>query len=129
MMQDPIADMLTRIRNAQSANKLKVCMPISKKKMAIASLLKEEGYIQSFKLLSNTINRLEIVLKYFQGKPVIESIQRISKPSLRVYRNKRNLPIIMSGLGTAIISTSCGFMSDKQARHKGIGGEVICYII
>lgn len=127
-MQDPIADMLTRIRNGQTANKTAVSMPSSKLKVAIASLLKEEGFIEEFNVEGDTKPTLEIVLKYFQGKPVVETIQRISRPGLRIYKKKDALPKVMAGLGIAVISTSKGVMSDRAARQAGLGGEIICYV-
>ncbi|CAL4325674.1 30S ribosomal protein S8 [Buchnera aphidicola (Protaphis terricola)] len=126
-MQDPISDMLTRIRNGQSANKYSVKLPASKLKNSIIKLLKKEGYITDYIKSKNKLE-VEIVLKYFKGKPVIEMIKRVSRPSLRVYKNKNNLPKVMAGLGIAIISTSYGIMTDQTARKLGFGGEVICYI-
>ncbi|AKZ65886.1 30S ribosomal protein S8 [Candidatus Palibaumannia cicadellinicola] len=127
-MQDPIADMLTRIRNSQIAKKTTVFMPSSKFKEAIANLLQEEGFIESYQIEGKIKPKLKIVLKYFQGKPVIESIKRISRPSLRLYKKKDALPKIMGGMGIAIISTSKGIMTDYAARQAGIGGEIICYV-
>ena len=128
-MNDPISDMLTRIRNGQSSNKKTVSMPSSSAKKAIAEVLKNEGYIIDFELIAeNSIDNLVIQLKYHQGLPVIEDIQRSSKPGLRVYKNKEDLPQVLGGLGVAIISTSAGVMSDKEAREQGIGGEVICTV-
>lgn len=128
-MNDPISDMLTRIRNGQSSNKKTVSMPSSSAKKAIAEVLKNEGYIIDFELITeSSIDNLVIQLKYHQGLPVIEDIQRSSKPGLRVYKNKEDLPQVLGGLGIAIISTSAGVMSDKEAREKGIGGEVICTV-
>ena len=127
-MQDPIADMLTRIRNGQAANKVAINMPSSKLKVAIANVLAAEGYIESVKVLEGAKPELEITLKYFQGKPVVESIQRVSRPGLRIYKRKDELPKVMGGLGVAVISTSKGIMSDKQARKEGLGGEVIAYV-
>ena len=128
-MNDPISDMLTRIRNGQSSNKKTVTMPSSSAKKAIAEVLKNEGYIIDFELITeNSIDNLVIQLKYHQGLPVIEDIQRSSRPGLRVYKNKEDLPQVLGGLGVAIISTSAGVMSDKEAREKGIGGEVICTV-
>ncbi len=128
-MNDPISDMLTRIRNGQSSNKKIVSMPSSSAKKAIAEVLKNEGYIIDFELITeNSIDNLVIQLKYHQGLPVIEDIQRSSRPGLRVYKNKEDLPQVLGGLGVAIISTSAGVMSDKEAREKGIGGEVICTV-
>jgi len=128
-MNDPISDMLTRIRNGQSSNKKTVSMPSSSAKKAIAEVLKNEGYIIDFEVITeNSIDNLVIQLKYHQGIPVIEDIQRSSRPGLRVYKNKEDLPQVLGGLGVAIISTSAGVMSDKEAREKGIGGEVICTV-
>lgn len=127
-MHDPIADMLTRIRNGQSANKYSIIMPSSKLKESIIKLLKEEGYIKDYEIFGTTKPQLKVILKYFQGKAVVETIERISRPSLRIYKNKKNLPTVMAGLGIAIISTSQGVMTDRSARQEGIGGEVICYV-
>lgn len=127
-MQDPVADMLTRIRNGQSANKNSVKMPFSNLKNAILVLLKKEGYIQDFNVQGHKKLELEIFLKYFKGKAVIEKIQRVSCPSLRIYKKKNDLPKIMAGLGIAVISTSQGVMTDSMARRLGLGGEVICYV-
>ncbi len=127
-MQDPISDMLTRIRNGQAANKTTVSMFSSKLKVAIASLLKEEGFIKDYKIIGNTKPMLELVLKYFQGKQVAESIQRVSRPGLRIYKKKDALPKVMAGMGIAVISTSKGIMTDRAARQAGLGGEIICYI-
>ncbi|PJG84875.1 30S ribosomal protein S8 [Conservatibacter flavescens] len=127
-MQDPIADMLTRIRNGQAANKVAISMPSSKLKVAIANVLAEEGYIESVKVLEGSKPELEITLKYFQGKPVVESIQRVSRPGLRIYKRKDELPKIMGGLGIAVVSTSKGVMTDRAARQAGLGGEIICYV-
>ena len=127
-MQDPIADMLTRIRNGQAASKIAVNMPSSKLKVAIANVLAEEGYIESVKISEGAKPELEITLKYFQGKPVVESIQRISRPSLRIYKREDELPSVMGGLGIAVISTSKGVMTDRAARKAGLGGEIICYV-
>ncbi len=128
-MNDPISDMLTRIRNGQSSNKKTVSMPSSSAKKAIAEVLKNEGYIIDFEVITeNSIDNLVIQLKYHKGIPVIEDIQRSSRPGLRVYKNKEDLPQVLGGLGVAIISTSAGVMSDKEAREKGIGGEVICTV-
>ena len=128
-MNDPISDMLTRIRNGQSSNKKTVSMPSSSAKKSIAEVLKNEGYIIDFEVITeNSIDNLVIQLKYHQGIPVIEDIQRSSRPGLRVYKNKEDLPQVLGGLGIAIISTSAGVMSDKEAREKGIGGEVICTV-
>ena len=127
-MQDSIADMLTRIRNGQAANKIAVSMPSSKLKVAIANVLADEGYIESVKVLDGVKPELEITLKYFQGKPVVESIQRVSRPGLRIYKRKDELPKVMGGLGVAVISTSKGVMTDRAARQAGLGGEIICYV-
>ena len=127
-MQDPIADMLTRIRNGQAANKVAINMPSSKLKVAIANVLAAEGYIESVKVLEGAKPELEITLKYFQGKPVVESIQRVSRPGLRIYKRKDELPKVMGGLGVAVISTSKGVMTDKEAAALKIGGEVLCYV-
>ena len=127
-MQDPIADMLTRIRNGQAANKVAINMPSSKLKVAIANVLAAEGYIESVKVLEGAKPELEITLKYFQGKPVVESIQRVSSPCLRIYKRKDELPKVMGGLGVAVISTSKGVMTDRAARQAGLGGEIICYV-
>ncbi|MBD1574402.1 30S ribosomal protein S8 [Vibrio sp. S17_S38] len=127
-MQDPISDMLTRIRNGQSANKVAVKMPSSKLKVALATLLKAEGYIADFAVDGEVKPVLEVTLKYFQANPVIEQIQRVSRPGLRVYKNKDTLPTVMGGLGVAVVSTSKGLMSDRAARKAGLGGEIICYV-
>ena len=127
-MQDPIADMLTRIRNGQAAAKVSVAMPSSKQKVAIAQLLKEEGYIADIKVSGDVKPELEIELKYFQGKPVVELIQRVSRPGLRIYKKRGDLPKIMNGLGIAVVSTSKGVMTDRAARKAGMGGEIICYV-
>ncbi|MBE2894530.1 30S ribosomal protein S8 [Pasteurellaceae bacterium HPA106] len=127
-MQDPIADMLTRIRNGQAANKIAVNMPSSKLKVAIANVLAEEGYIESVKVSDGVKPELEITLKYFEGKPVVERIQRISRPGLRIYKRKDELPSVMGGLGIAVVSTSQGVMTDRAARKAGLGGEIICYV-
>ena len=127
-MQDPIADMLTRIRNGQAANKVAINMPSSKLKVAIANVLAAEGYIESVKVLEGAKPESEITLKYFQGKPVVESIQRVSRPGLRIYKRKDELPKVMGGLGVAVISTSKGVMTDRAARQAGLGGEIICYV-
>jgi small subunit ribosomal protein S8 len=128
-MQDPIADMLTRIRNGQAARKFAVTMPSSKLKVAIANLLKEEGYIEEFKIEGDAKSELKLVLRYFQGKAVVESIQRISRPGLRIYKKKDALPKVMAGMGIAVISTSKGVMTDRAARQAGLGGEIICYVV
>ncbi|CAL4326562.1 30S ribosomal protein S8 [Buchnera aphidicola] len=127
-MQDPVSDMLTRIRNGQSANKYSVTMPSSKLKKSIVKLLKQEGYIKDFNITGDSKLILKVILKYFKGKSVIETIQRVSRPSLRIYKKKNNLPKVMAGLGIAVISTSQGVMTDRMARQEGLGGEVICYV-
>ena len=129
-MTDPIADMLTRVRNAQAATKAQVTMPASKLKAAIAKVLRDEGYITDFAVEQTTPGKavLTVTLKYFEGRPVIERIERVSKPSRRVFRGKDKLPKVMGGLGVAIISTSKGLMSDRAARAAGHGGEVLCII-
>ena len=128
-MTDPIADMLTRIRNGLSATKTEVSMPLSKVKVSIAQVLKDEGYIGDF--ISGDIDgkpALTITLKYYQGQPVIDKIQRISRPGLRVYKGKGELPKVLNGLGISIISTSAGVMTDRAARKAGFGGEVLCAV-
>ena len=128
-MTDPIADMLTRIRNGQKARRVTVSMPASKVKEAVARVLKDEGYITDFAVDGEGAGKsLTIELKYFEGVPVIERIQRASRPGLRVYRGAEGLPKVLGGLGVAIVSTSAGVMSDRQAREKGIGGEVLCIV-
>lgn len=127
-MTDPIADMLTRIRNAQAMKKPSVEMPASKLKSAVAALLKEEGYVVDFSVNTEKKPTLSIQLKYYLGKPVIESVQRVSRPGLRIYKAKDDLPQVKGGLGVAIISTSKGLMSDRAARAAGHGGEVLCYV-
>ena len=128
-MSDPIADMLTRIRNAQSAEKPSVAMPASKVKAAIAQVLKDEGYVEDFAVRElEGRPTLEISLKYYAGKPVIEKIERVSRPGLRIYRPKDDLPKVMNGLGVAIVSTSRGVMTDRKARGLGVGGEVLCIV-
>lgn len=127
-MQDPIADMMTRIRNGQASKKTAVFMPSSKLKVAIANLLKEEGFIEDYKVEGDTKPTLELVLKYFQGVSVVETIQRISRPGLRIYKKKDALPKVMAGMGIAVISTSKGVMTDRAARQAGLGGEIICYV-
>jgi len=129
MMTDPIADMLTRIRNAQQSEKKSVAMPASRLKSAIAQVLKEEGYIEDFAVREGQGKpQLEIGLKYYAGKPVIERIERVSRPGLRIYRPKDELPKVMNGLGVAIVSTSRGVMTDRKARGMGVGGEVLCIV-
>ena len=127
-MQDPIADMFTRIRNGQMAEKVSVMMPSSKLRVAIAKVLKEEGYITDFAVAGDVKPVMEVTLKYFEGKKVIESIERVSRPGLRIYKKKDELPKVMGGLGVAIVSTSKGVMTDRAARKAGHGGEVICFV-
>ena len=128
-MSDPIADMLTRIRNAQRVDKASVTMPSSKLKVAIATVLKDEGYVDSFEVKANDGKpELEITLKYYAGRPVIERIERVSKPGLRIYKGRNAIPQVMNGLGVAIVSTSRGVMTDRKARANGVGGEVLCYV-
>ncbi len=128
-LQDPISDMLTRVRNAQKASKVKVVMPSSRQKVDIATVLKNEGYITDFNVSEGVKKELTIELKYYQGEPVIESIKRISRPGLRIFKAKDELPSINGGLGIAIISTSGGLMTEKQARAAGHGGEVLCTVV
>ena len=128
MMTDPIADMLTRIRNAQSAGKVDVTMPASKAKKAIVAVMKEEGFIADYEVSTEAKPQLTVTLKYYQGSPVIDDLKRVSRPGLRIYKNKDELPKVLNGLGVAIISTSAGVMTDKKARAEGRGGEVICTI-
>jgi small subunit ribosomal protein S8 len=128
MMTDPIADMFTRIRNGQSAAKVAVVMPSSKLKVAIANLLKEEGYISDFSVSTEVKPQLDVVLKYFEGKEVIETIKRVSRPGLRIYKSSNELPKVLAGMGIAIISTSKGLMTDRAARNAGIGGEVLGFV-
>mgnify|MGYP003691794451 FL=1 len=127
-MQDPISDMLTRIRNAHHRSKPEVVMPASKLKASLAKVLQDEGYISSFSVSDEVKPSLTVSLKYFEGKPVIEEINRASKPSLRVYAGTKDLPKVRSGLGVAIVSTSQGVMTDRAARAAGIGGEVLCTV-
>ena len=127
-MQDPIADMLTRIRNGQNAGKIDVSMPSSKQKVAIADLLKNEGYITDYEVSGDVKKNLKITLKYYQGTPVIEMLRRVSRPGLRVYCKSTELPRIMNGLGIAVVSTSQGIKSDRAARKAKLGGEIICYV-
>ena len=128
-MSDPIADMLTRIRNAQMVQKAVVAMPSSKLKVAIAQVLQDEGYIDSFKVKSEGAkSELEVTLKYYAGKPVIERIERVSRPGLRVYKGYDSIPQVMNGLGVAIVTTPKGVMTDRKARQTGVGGEVLCYV-
>jgi len=128
-MSDPIADMLTRIRNAQLVEKAVVTMPSSKLKVAIAQVLKDEGYIESFRVRVDAgKSELEIALKYYAGRPVIERIERVSRPGLRVYKGRDSIPHVMNGLGVAIVTTPRGVMTDRKARQTGVGGEVLCYV-
>ena len=128
-MSDPIADMLTRIRNAQMVEKAVVLVPSSKVKVAIAQVLKDEGYIDGFSVKANDGKpQLEIALKYYAGRPVIERIERVSRPGLRVYKGHGSIPQVMNGLGVAIVTTPQGVMTDRKARATGIGGEVLCYV-
>ncbi|MGH8720150.1 MAG: 30S ribosomal protein S8 [Burkholderiales bacterium] len=125
---DPISDMLTRIRNGQRAQKVKISMPASKLKAAIAQVLKDEGYIEDFAVRSET-RALEIGLKYYAGAPVIAKLERISRPGLRIYKGADDLPKVMNGLGIAIVSTSRGVMTDRKARDSKVGGEVLCIVV
>lgn len=128
-MSDPIADMLTRIRNAQRVNKPTVTIPSSRLKVAIADVLKDEGYIEDFAVQENSGKPLlSINLKYYAGRPVIESISRVSRPGLRVYRGSQKIPKVMNGLGVTIVSTSKGVMTDRKAQAAGVGGEVLCVV-
>jgi small subunit ribosomal protein S8 len=130
-MSDPVADMLTRIRNGQMAGHTKVNMPSSKLKVALAKVLTAEGYIAAFSIKEDEVKgkaELSVDLKYFDGNPVIDMIKRVSRPGLRVYKNKGELPNVIGGLGIAVISTSKGIMTDRDARQAGVGGEVICYV-
>jgi len=135
-MSDPIADMLTRIRNAQRVEKTEVAMPSSKLKVAIAQVLREEGYIEGFQVADAAAAsaaavghpELRIGLKYYAGRPVIERLERVSRPGLRIYRGHKELPQVMNGLGVAIVSTPQGVMTDRKARNQGVGGEILCYV-
>ena len=128
-MSDPIADMLTRIRNAQMVAKTVVAMPSSKVKTAIAQVLKDEGYIDGFQVKSEGgKSQLEIALKYYAGRPVIERIERVSRPGLRVYKGSKDIPHVQNGLGVAIVTTPQGVMTDRKARAAGVGGEVLCFV-
>ncbi len=128
-MSDPIADMLVRIRNAQAVEKQSVSMPSSKIKLAIAKVLKDEGYIDGFSVQDRDAKPVLVIsLKYYSGKPVIERLERVSKPGLRVYKGRHDLPQVLNGLGVAIVSTPGGVMTDRKARSTGLGGEVICYV-
>jgi len=127
-MSDPIADMLTRVRNGQAASKSEVVMPSSKMKIAIAKVLKDEGYIQDYSVSDDAKPQLTISLKYFQGEPVIDTVKRVSRPGLRIYKGKDELPNVLNGLGIVIVSTSKGVMTDREARAAGFGGEIICTV-
>jgi small subunit ribosomal protein S8 len=127
-MQDPIADMFTRVRNGQMSNKVAVTMPSSKLKTALAELLKNEGFIAGYEVSGDVKRELSVTLKYFEGNPVIETIKRVSRPGLRIYKKTGDLPKVMGGLGVAIVSTSKGLMTDRAARKAGIGGEIIGYV-
>jgi len=128
-MNDPIADLLTRVRNGQSARKVSVTMPSSKQKIAIAEVLKDEGYVKAFSVEEKGAKpELTIELRYYEGKPVIENIKRVSRPGLRTYKASDDLPKVIGGLGIAIITTSKGLMTDRAARKAGLGGEIICYV-
>jgi|EP00481_Brizalina_sp_1-RS-2013_P000921 small subunit ribosomal protein S8 len=127
-LQDPIADMFTRVRNGQTAKKVSVSMPSSKLKVAVAKVLKDEGYITDFSVSGDAKPELAVELKYFEGKAVIETIQRVSRPGLRIYKKRGDLPTVMGGLGIAIVSTSKGLMTDRAARGAGVGGEIIGFV-
>lgn len=127
-MSDPISDMLTRIRNAQQTKKPSVRMPSSKLKLAICKVLKDEGYIDGYTVTGDAKPELEIALRYYAGRPVIDRIERVSKPGLRIYRGRDDLPSVMNGLGVAIVTTSRGVMTDRKARALGVGGEVLCMV-
>jgi len=134
-MSDPIADMLTRIRNAQRVEKTEVAMPASKIKVAIAQVLRDEGYIEGYQVAGAAPTKtaaghpeLRIGLKYYAGRPVIERLERVSRPGLRIYRGRNDLPQVMNGLGVAIVSTPQGVMTDRKARNQGVGGEILCYV-
>ncbi|HHO70297.1 MAG TPA: 30S ribosomal protein S8 [Halothiobacillus sp.] len=127
-MSDPIADMLTRIRNAQAAKKATVTMPASKQKLAIAEVLKNEGYIADVTVSGDVKREMTITLKYFEGRPVIENLQRVSRPGRRVYKSADEIPVVLGGLGVAVVSTSRGMMSDREARRLNEGGEIICQV-
>ena len=128
-MSDPIADLLTRIRNAQMVAKVSVSVPASKVKVAIARVLKDEGYVDGFKVVQDAgKSELVIALKYYAGRPVIERIERVSRPGLRVYKGSGAIPQVMNGLGVAIVTTPQGVMTDRKARATGVGGEVLCYV-
>ena len=128
MMSDPIADMLTRVRNAQAASKADVTMPSSKLKLAIAKVLLDEGYIAGYSADDAVKPSLTVTLKHYEGRPVIDELKRVSRPGLRIYKNKDDLPKVLNGLGIAIVSTSAGVMTDREARASGRGGEVICTV-
>ena len=127
-MSDTIADLLTRIRNGQSAEKASVTMPFSKMKLSICKVLENEGYIDSTNVSGEAKKELTVVLKYYEGKPVIENIKRISKPSLRIFKPAKDVPNVRNGLGICIVSTSHGVMTDREAREKNYGGEIICIV-
>ncbi|MDD3609023.1 MAG: 30S ribosomal protein S8 [Halothiobacillaceae bacterium] len=127
-MNDPIADMLTRIRNGQGARKAEVSMPSSKLKLAIANVLKNEGYVESFSVENNPLPVMTVRLKYFEGAPVIENIRRVSRPGLRIFKGANELPRVLGGMGIAIVSTSKGVMTDREARSRNEGGEVLCVV-
>ena len=129
-LQDPVADMLTRIRNGQSAGRLRVTMPSSKLKVSIATVLRDEGYVHDFEVTEGDGGHpvLSVRLKYHEGRPVISRIDRVSRPGLRIYRGKGELPVVMGGLGIAVVSTSRGVMADRAARTEGLGGEVLCTV-
>ncbi len=128
-VSDPIADMLTRVRNGQQTEKVSVRMPSSKMKRAIAKVLEDEGYIDGFVVHENSgLPEMEVMLKYYAGRPVIDRIERVSKPGLRIYKGRDSLPRVMNGLGVAIVSTSRGIMTDRKARSLGVGGEVLCVV-
>ncbi|MCG6867526.1 MAG: 30S ribosomal protein S8 [Gammaproteobacteria bacterium] len=128
-MSDPLSDMLTRIRNGQQAYKSEVTMPSSKLKLAVAEVLRDEGYIRGFETTEESGKpMLKVALKYYLGRPVIENLKRVSRPGLRIYRSKQDVPTVIGGLGVAVVSTSKGLMTDKAARAAGIGGEVLCIV-
>ncbi len=127
-MQDPIADLFSRINNAQARGKASVVVPSSNKKISLVSLLKEKGYVDSFNVSDSTKPEIEIKLKYFEGAPVIKELKRISKPGLRQYSNKKEIPEINGGLGIAVVSTNKGLMTDQEAKEAGLGGELICSV-
>ncbi len=128
-MQDPIADMLTRIRNAQAVGEKQITMPASKFKLAILAVLRDEGYIQEYEIINAGAKQdVSVTLKYYQGSPVIEKIQRVSRNGLRIYRNRHKLPTVRAGMGIAIVSTSQGVMTERMARSKNLGGEIVCIV-